>query len=508
VLSALERFSSLSQTGKFLLLLAIALVTRASGFFISMFNPDEATYSAIGAKILAGGLPYVSAVDHKPAGIYWFYSLLAAIAGPYQLWFARAVLILVVAATAWIIAKIGERLVNHPMGAVAGLFYVICCTFGYPRDSFAVNTEILNNLPLALAGWLVLSCRSDDDDGIDPRKLLALLAAGILTALATTIRYQAGLAGIGWATFAFFCGGSWRSRILGPLALLLGFVLVAASYLGMYYFSGQFDQLLFWGWQFNVQYMSTLPASGWLRLAVERVPQVIGWWLPLWLLVGTSRLDTPAKIFVLSWLGTSIASVIPGGRFMVHYFAMVLPPVCLLAMAGRPWAAWRLKTAAVLMVLLAVVSASMAWSYYQIRPSLGNLDRVYRTVGGWVNSNTQKEDRLFVWGSSMEIYTYSKRIMGTRFVFTNYQTGKIWDAYDEADALGTEKHIVWRSWDELFEDLSKRPPEIIVDAAAGKLDGFDLHPISRYQKLADIVSRDYSRIATVDGVPIYRRNKY
>jgi hypothetical protein len=147
----------------------------------------------------------------------------------------------------------------------------------------------------------------------------------------------------------------------------------------------------------------------------------------------------------------------------------------------------------------------MGWGYYQIRPSLARLDRVYRAVGSWIQANSKPDERLFVWGSSPEVAFYANRPMGTRFAFTNYHAGKIWGCpLDEKDAVGTEAHIVGRAWIELMEDLHRRPPDLIVDGGAGKIDGFDLHPVSRYPELDEFVRTHYVVAATVEGVPVFR----
>ena len=97
--------------------------------------------------------------------------------------------------------------------------------------------------------------------------------------------------------------------------------------------------------------------------------------------------------------------------------------------------------------------------------------------------------------------------MATRFAFCNYHTGKIWgtEAAD-TEMLETDRFAVPRAWEELLIDLERTPPPVIVDAAAGKLDGFGLNPASRYPNLWDIIERSYRLETVVEGVPIYRRN--
>ncbi len=111
-----------------------------------------------------------------------------------------------------------------------------------------------------------------------------------------------------------------------------------------------------------------------------------------------------------------------------------------------------------------------------------------------------------MWGNASQIYYFANRVMGTRFAFCNYHTGKIWGSWAYAvDAGDTSMFIVPRAWTELLEDIDRTPPAFIVDSGAGKLASFDRHPIARYPALAERVARGYTLDAVVAGVPIYKR---
>jgi hypothetical protein len=189
---------------------------------------------------------------------------------------------------------------------------------------------------------------------------------------------------------------------------------------------------------------------------------------------------------------------------------MPLPPVCLLAAPGflaiadgRPR---RLRLAEAFTALGVAVTIVLSWGWYSIKPGLADRQRSYTGVAAYVKAHTAPGDRIFVWGNSPEIYVYADRIMATRFAFCNYMTGKIWgtDAAD-TDILDTDRFAVPRAWEELVADLGRTPPAIIVDAAAGKLDGFGLNAAPRYPDLWEIIQRAYGQEAVIEGVPVYRR---
>ena len=164
------------------------------------------------------------------------------------------------------------------------------------------------------------------------------------------------------------------------------------------------------------------------------------------------------------------------------------------------------RIALALVALGATASVALAMADRQVWPrSAWHQDR-YQAVAMYVNLHTQPEARVFVWGNSPEIYLYAHRRMGSRYMSVNYQTGHVWGTI--ANDLGgapDRKNVPAQSWNNLMADLQNNLPDIIVDAAAGKLDKMDDEPLSRHPRMAAFVSQHYRLEATVLGVPLYRR---
>jgi hypothetical protein len=131
---------------------------------------------------------------------------------------------------------------------------------------------------------------------------------------------------------------------------------------------------------------------------------------------------------------------------------------------------------------------------------------VYTAVGGWLKENGYPGDTLLVWGNSPEIYYFSKCRMGTRFVFCNYHSGKIWGTvFDEEGTAVGEEMQVDEAWNMLLTDIGDRQPRWLVDAASGRLDRWGGHEIEQYPRLWHVVNEHYTIAATVAGTRIYRR---
>ena len=475
-----------------LVILATTLITRCCVLFTPMYDNDEAVYSALASRILNGGMPYVGAIDHKPPGIALTYAAIYRVTGSYQLLFVQIFLLVVVAGTGLLIAALAEHIYRHRWARLAGVVYVVASTWGPARDVQAANTELFLNLPLVAAAFLTVR-------GVDRGRGSLLFAAGLLTGVAGLYKYQAVLAGGAWLLVVVLDGGP---HVLRRVALLAaGFLTIAAAFLAFFYFSDNWDSFVFWGWSYNFRYIGTLSLTQKLWNGTRAAAALAVCWSPLLM---SLRRPASKQLLMWGWLITMGCAIAIGGRFFPHYFLMALPPVCLLVVPGLVdphRRGLRLSIAAG----LTIISLVWAWGWYDLWPGLrGEID-TYHRVAAYLREHSSPDDSLFVWGDSPELYLFSQRSMGTRFPSSNYHTGKIWGSpLIDADATDTESHIVAEAWPELLEDLECERPLFFVDAAAGGMSGFELHPLTRYPRLAELVARDYRRVATIDGIPIYR----
>ena len=475
------------------ILLVLTALVRLPGFFVSLYSGDEATYSSLALKILAGALPYHGAVDHKPVGIEMTYALVYGAFGTCDIRLVRALLVCVIAATAWLLGAIMVRLDGRPQLRWVGVIYILVSAAGVPSDVHAANAELVLNLPLALAAWCALDRR--------------WLAAGFLTALAGLFKYQAVLAGGAWLAIALAEPSPWRSRARNVARLAAGFALPWAGLFAVFLASHTVDDFVFWGWRFNFRYMSLL--DGWekARNALEGTLLVFAFWSPVMLCVWAGRKHL--RRFPLLWLFAMLAAVVPGGRYFPHYYLVAAPPLCVLAAFGALELGIHLRRLAIVVGLLILcASEAGAWCWYRLKPVLAHEAETATTVGEYVRARSTPADTVFVWGaSSHTYYYYLRRVMATRFAFNNYLTGRMWGTSSN-DATGgdTDPFVVREAWPELMQDLEQARPKFIVDAATGAayLGMFDWHPIRRYPQLQAFVDRNYDPPAVVAGVPIYR----
>jgi competence protein ComEC len=476
------------------LVVLLALVTRLPALTDRIYSNDEATYSALAARLNTGGTMYADAVDHKPPGIVSMYAAIFRLAGQYRIAAVRVGLILIVALTGIAIGELAVGIAGDPRARIAGVLYVLASATGFPDNVQAANTELVLNLPLTIAAIAIVAAASAAS--LTAAFVLAA-SAGVLTGVAALFKYQAAVAGLAWLWTAFAVRSRPRASAAIVAGLALGFGATAIALLRHYASAGHLEAFLFWGWRYNFVYIASMPLNRQIARGIVRTAVIGIWWAPLLFLAARRRRFDLAVV----WLVAMAIAVSAGGRYFGNYYLMLLPPLAVLA-AGAP-APRRVLAAAGALAGASVIAAAF---WLPLRPALRLEDDRYRDVGAWIRDHSTTRDRMFVWGDSPQLYVYADRLMGTRFAFANYHTGKIWGTgADEADAPVRADLVVPRAWDELQADLRHAPPRYIIDAAAGGLHGFGGHALGTYPAIRNIVESDYRLAASVEDVPIYER---
>lgn len=511
-----KRFDS--SSGIWLLSLPVlALLLRLPVVFFPFFNGDEATYSAIANSILHGSFLYSEVVDHKPPLIYLTYAAILSLTDGFGVLQVKLASVMVIVATAMMLARIAVAAGRPVLEArLSGLWYVIFSAMGPGKDMLAANAEIFMMLPTAAAIWCFLKKGSPG----------WLVGAGIWSAIAFLYKYQGGavLGGLAFAVLAE--ESSWPRKWRRLLLLGTGFILPLGVFVGLYLVRGELDPLYFWGWSFPRSYAGLL---SWEQITANGLVMTAKWAVPNCMLLlaavsGGMRLcrhrDSRTYFILLSCcLFWSVLGVASGGRFTMHYYIQLLPPLSLLAAAGPtrtvgsvglalPLPGLRRVMPVRLVAFMVLVPLVIFWSLnlidHRVRPKVAEYTKTYLAVGEWLREHGEPGDTLFVWGNSPEIYFFSRMMMGTRFVFCNYQSGKIWGTrYDEEGATGTERMAVEPAWQMLLADLHERRPLWVVDGAAGGLDRWQGHALPRYGRLWQVIASRYALAAEIEGTMIY-----
>ena len=114
---------------------------------------------------------------------------------------------------------------------------------------------------------------------------------------------------------------------------------------------------------------------------------------------------------------------------------------------------------------------------------------------------TRPNDRIFVWGSSPRLYSFSGRRMATRFVSCSHLVGAY--AIRPREVRDRGKSMIPETWAMFQADWETHPPVLIIDTSA--VDQFwSRHPMTRYPVLRAYLP-GYRVEGVINGETIYRR---
>src|SRR5437660_12908726 len=118
-----------------MVIIALVVILRMPTLLPSMYNIDEAYYSAIASDTLDGGAVYRTAVDTKPPGMYYIYAGVFRMAGRNNLFAVHLLAISVVVATALGVRRISARVADDWAGAWSGIGYGGFVHADWPSDT-------------------------------------------------------------------------------------------------------------------------------------------------------------------------------------------------------------------------------------------------------------------------------------------------------------------------------------------------------------------------------------
>jgi hypothetical protein len=496
---------------------ALLVVLRGAALVVDVLDPDEAGHAVHTAVWMDGGVPYVDFIDNKQPLVYAAYRAVFAL-------FGRSLVAVHAVTLPWILATAGFVAALAAAGGagtavarVAVVLFILAGSDYIEKDMLSTNTEVLMNLPLAGAFWLLAATSGNASHR-------AAAAAGLGFGLAVLFNLKAAAAAP--ALFAALWIPGRRGAGVNTALAVVGAaapILVALAYFQAH---GALDDAWFWNIELNMKYADAGVRLGFATLRrgiVYGYPRLLLFMLatlPLWIAAGAAMREgwrdgrlRPTTLVGALWLAGSLGAACLGGRFYGHYFIPILPPLVWLAAPplkrllteGAPERCRVLRAATLLALVLPVaVFTVLGW----IRIAAGDLDGLrpeVAAVAGEVKARTGPGDRIFVWGYWPQLYYYAQRPPATRFVYAQTLAGYVPGHPDSLDPSADTRHYRiddhWRLW---AQDLERHPAELIIDTAPGAIHFWEKYPIADYPPLQELVSGRYRHETSVGGVAIYR----
>ena len=497
-------------------IIAVVVILRAPTLLPSMYTIDEAYYSTIANEMLDGGAVYRTAVDTKPPGMYYIYAGVFQLAGRNNLFAVHLLAMFVVAATALVLRRIGARVADDWAGAWSGIAYAVFVHAYWPWDTLGANSEIFASLPLALGVLAFLQ-------GQKKPSWALMFLSGALVGVAALIRQPSAVnLGVMLACLAYgwliLRAQSFARVLAAASGILIGFVAVIGALAWCCQLQGNLHDAYLWTWAFAIRYVESETTLGYVlqrlvtvHLAVILLSGLL-WYFGIWQVVETlrsfwrRRAVSAEAVLLILWLVLSYLAIFVGWRFPGHYHLAVLPPLSILAGQAfsrfvaeerrSPQPRWRwirtgiIGAAALPAIAFLIVAFVVRTQIFHFLPTVQQIVK-----------ETSPNDRIFVWGSSPQFYSFSGRRMATRFVSCTHLVG----AYASRPRAVRDKgeSVIPGSWEMFQADWEAHPPILIIDMST--VDPFwSKHPMTRYPVLRAYLA-EYRVESMIDGETIYRR---
>jgi len=498
------------------IIITLVVILRLPTVLPSLYNSDEGYYGIIANDTLDGGTLYRTAVDTKPPGIYYIYVAVFKVAGKNNLLAVHVLAILVVAATALVLRRIGARVGDDWAGAWSGIGYAVFVHAYRPGDTLPANTEIFASLFLALSVLAFLQGERKAGWGW-------MFLSGTQVGVATLIRQPSAVTLGAMLAYLVYLWLIPRYQSLGRVlaagsGVVTGFIAVIAGLAWYYRWQGNLHDAYLWAWAFAVRYVESETTFPYVlkRLVTVHLAVMLAWGL-LWYFGIRQVIETlrsfrrrravpTEQVLLILWLVLSYLAIFIGWRFPGHYHLAVLPPLSILAGSAfsrfvaeqrrSPQPRWRWIRTGIIGAAALPAIGFLIMAFTVRTQTLDFLPTVQQIV-----KETSANDRIFVWGSTPQLYSFSGRRMATRFVSCTHLVGAY--ASRPREVRDRAESVIPGSWDMLQADWEAHPPALIIDMST--VDPFwAAHPMTRYPVLRAYLA-NYRVEGVINGETIYRR---
>ncbi len=531
---------------------------------------DEVLWAEFAHAVLNGCPPYVCVMGEKPPLLYLTYAGFFKLFGMNNYFALHFFHIFWVSCTALLINIVFQSATSphpkmlshfpHPQGErgskslllgekvpvrrmrggyftlLPGLFYILL--FALPEfRTLAATGESLMNLFLVASFYLFLSplppLTKGGLEGKSPPlvrgargDLTRWLFIGTFVGLASLYRHQAAiqLCVYLFVIFHFKSPLPLRERVSvrGQITFLLlsGFFLTWIVMAAILYLWGSWPAFWQWGILHNFGYIqSGANAPGVWLTALENLGLFFGKTIVFWLLLIISLFPSPlegegvrrtgeGRNPIWLYLLTALLAAIPGFRFFPHYFIQAFPPLAILvtlALQRMKFPLWA-KIGLILSLSLALFQ-NFTVSQTLEKDSTKDYSSINKKVGEYIKQNSSAEDKITVWGWGQGIYAYSNRRMSTRYIASDFLTGRIpaSDAKQYFSIEEAQKFIKPQAWEYFFEELEKNKPLYFVNTAPENMHDYERFPPEAYPRLMTYLNKHYFFETQIEKIELYRR---
>lgn len=473
---------------------------------VSVIDWDESIFALVAQQWVEGHVPYATAFDHKPIGLYGVFALFFLVFGDTIL-AMRLIPIVFVAATALLIARLVEAQFGRDRlsaGAAAAIYGLLTLANG----GLATNTELLINFFIVLAIYLMVVQPAGNRLSFG-----RCLAIGVALGMAFQVNYLAGILIAGVAAFrlCWVAGDRPVSAMLlryflEGAAMLLGLLLVSVLLLLPVLLYGDIRDYFGLQLAYLIDYQRDVATA----VVIRRVSEAL---IPYWPFYALALLLAAAAAWpwrpsghvreigqssrdrrILAWIvlgAFALAAAVASGYYFHHFFLLSVPSLVMIA-AGflrSIVASERLRIFAVAWLLLMAASTALH-ARQEIHLGLRAhaqaargqpADSVAR-VGEYLTERLAPGEQIYVFDGQPILYFLTRTVPPTRFAFPMaHQVDHI------AQGFG------FTPYDKVKEIFAVKPRFVIARPRSANPDRSAMADL-----LYDTLDRDYQPVAAAD----------
>ena len=475
----------MKKTDLLLIILSINIILRIPSLFDPVSYGDECIYLTLGQAFNKGLIFYKDIHDNKPPFLY----LVAALAGGIQSHF-RFITIVWNTINVWLIYKLANKLIKGKLAGLiaAGLFAWFSLLF----EGRIANGEIFMILPATLGVLIALKAQK-----IKQNRLWFL--AGLCFSLAFLFKIPVAFDFIGFLTALFIFPKKKLKDVFSIFKdkkfylTLLGFI--APILLSIIYYTqkGAFTPYVRSALLQNVGYLSSWGGSNFGLYQRTIILILVTGLIYKWRI----KLKFPFYLFALM-IAWGLYGVFLSERPYPHYLIEIVPWAALLfttlVLQKKPY-----QIIISLLLIFLTLSGTIKYKFwwYPHLPYYQNFlkfvlkktsqeeyfkffgDKVINDykVGYYLKKYTKPDDRVFIWGDGVCIYSLSRRSPPGRYT-VNYH---IFD---------------FNGFEETSKAIYEKKPEIIIKLSSEKRS---------FPELDKILANYYIRATSIGEAKIYHR---
>lgn len=492
------------------------------------FGRDQAIYAYAGKLLLEGKMNYLHVFDLKPPGIHFLFAFIQFVSGESML-SARIFDIVWQVFTAFVVLIIAFRITSEKILSLLSSFFYL---YLYYRQDYwhTLQADGSLNLLFVLSVLLLLSSHYH-------HSFIKIFFAGMLFAAALIFKYTI-IIFIPLLIIVLLLNKKdlFSLRVKNVLFFSAGLLLVGAAVILLYYSTNALNA--FWDIQFTQTPLYTKIAyetetAGYISSQLFKLFAYSVYSPLIWLSFGAfvytaikGKMDFP-KLLILSWVISSLFSLIIQWKFYYYHFLVVIPALSVGAVYGLS-VIKNAFSSKIIVYRTILILFLLGYSLFAFKPYVQNYETLFSFLSGkenmeevyvkngftsdsvfmigktlkaveTVKNETSIDDGIYVWGFDPLIYYLSDRECVSRFI---YNFPLLWKGENAA----------FRN--EFMAEIEKNNPKMIIVASNDPLyfiSGFDEDSkrlIKRFPEFDAIISSKYMYKSNSGDYEIYELKRW